>query len=307
MTGHKTKHGIGHRLNKNAGYFFIAPWLIGFVLFTMLPMCISFVLSLTKYNVISSPEYYGLGNYVELFTGDKRLWASFGATLKYVFIQVPLRLIFSLFIAILLYKTGSRLVGVYRALLYLPSVIGGSVAMSVMWRQVFGIDGVVNYFLQKLGLIDEAFNWISRPGTAMASLIILGVWQFGSPMLIFLAGLKQIPNSYYEAASIDGAGWFNKLRRITLPLLTPIIFFNLLMQMIGAFMCFTEAYIITSGGPMDKTLFYVLYLYQKSFGYYQMGFGCAMAWILLLIMGIITAVIFKTSNYWVFYESKGGR
>lgn len=292
-------------VKKTAGWVFISPWLIGFLVFTLLPMGISFYLSLTRYDVISPPVFTGFQNYVEIFTNDPRFFSAVKATLQYVLLHVPLKLLFSLFVAILLYQTGNRIVSVYRALFYLPSIIGGSVAMAVMWRRVFGVDGLVNYFLRSWGLIDYEVSWLGQPSTAMMSLVLLGVWQFGSPMLIFLAGLKQIPESYYEAAAIDGCGWWGRLFRITLPLLTPIIFFNLLMQLIRAFMCFTEAFVITEGGPMDRTLFYVLYLYQKSFKFFQMGYGCALAWILLAVMGIFTAIVFKSSNYWVFYESKG--
>ena len=292
-------------MNKTAGWIFISPWLLGFLGFTLIPMAVSFYLSLTKYDIISAPVFTGMENYRNIFGSDERFISAIKATMTYVFTHVPLKLLFSLAVAMMLYSTGSRIVSVYRALFYLPSIIGGSVAMAVMWRRVFGVDGMVNYFLRTWNLIDYEVSWLGQASTAMLTLVLLGVWQFGSPMLIFLAGLKQIPNSYYEAAAIDGCGWWNRTFRITLPMLTPIIFFNLLMQIIRAFMCFTEAFIITDGGPMDRTLFYVMYLYQKSFKFFQMGYGCALAWILLAVIGIFTAIVFKTSSYWVFYESKG--
>ncbi|MCI8623493.1 MAG: sugar ABC transporter permease [Provencibacterium sp.] len=300
------RRSVSRFFDRAAGYLFISPWLIGFLGFTLLPMAVSFYLSLTRYNVISPPVFVGLKNYAEIFTNDDRFISALQATLVYVFVHVPLKLLFSLAVAMLLYKTGSRIVSVYRALFYLPSIIGGSVAIAVMWRRIFGVDGIVNDFLGRLGLIEYEISWLGQPSTAMGTLILLGIWQFGSPMLIFLAGLKQIPDSYYEAAAIDGCGWWGRLWRITLPLLTPILFFNLLMQLIRAFMCFTEAFIITEGGPMDRTLFYVLYLYQKSFKYFQMGYGCALAWILLAVIGLFTLLVFRSSQYWVFYESKDG-
>lgn len=227
---------------------------------------------------------------------------SLGVTFKFVFISIPLRLLFALMVAMILNRD-SKAVPIYRVIYYLPSILGGSVAVSVMWKYCFSKTGVFNSFLNMLG-IPCNISWISNKDTALWSIILLFIWQFGSPMLIFLSGLKQIPRSYYEAAVVDGAGPVKKFFRITLPLLSPIIFFNLVMQMIGGFMVFSQAMIITDGGPMNKTLVYALYLYRQSFAYYKMGYGCAMAWILLVIIGFFTALVFKSSSAWVFYENE---
>lgn len=287
-----------------AGYAFISPWLIGFILFTIFPMGLSFVLSFTQYDILSAPKWIGLENYINIFINDDRFISALKATFSYVFAAIPLRLIFALFVAMLLVKD-RRLVSGYRAAYYIPSLIGGSVAVAVMWRQLFGANGAINSVLIELGIIEKGISWVGNPKTALWTLILLAVWQFGSPMLIFIAGLKQIPDSYYEAASIDGANNWQKFIRITIPSLTPIIFFNFLMQTISGFMAFTESYIITEGGPFDRTLFYAVYLFQKAFEFYDMGYASALAWVLLVIIGIFTAIIFKTSNYWVHYESEG--
>lgn len=287
-----------------AGYAFISPWLIGFILFTIFPMGLSFVLSFTQYDLLSAPKWIGLENYINIFINDDRFISALKATFSYVFAAIPLRLIFALFVAMLLVKD-RRLVSGYRAAYYIPSLIGGSVAVAVMWRQLFGANGAINSVLIELGLMEKGISWVGNPNTALWTLILLAVWQFGSPMLIFIAGLKQIPDSYYEAASIDGANGWQKFTKITLPSLTPIIFFNFLMQIISGFMAFTESYLITGGGPFDRTLFYAVYLFEKAFKFYDMGYASALAWILLVIMGVFTAIIFKTSNYWVHYESEG--
>ncbi|QUI22783.1 sugar ABC transporter permease [Vallitalea pronyensis] len=285
------------------GYICIAPWLIGFFIFTLMPILTSFYFSFTKYDVISMPEWHGLANYKDIFLTDARFLKSLLVTFKYVFLSVPFRLAFALFVAVL-FAQKRKMVGLYRTLFYIPSIIGGSVAVAVMWRQLFGVEGALNAILIKLGLLDNPSSWIGNPKTALWTLIILAAWQFGSPMLIFLAGLKQIPKSFYEAASIDGANRFQQFWRITIPSLTPVIFFNFIMQTISGFMTFTQSYIITEGGPFDSTLLYAQYLFEKAFRFYKMGYGSALAWILLLIIAVFTSLIFKSSSYWVFYESK---
>jgi multiple sugar transport system permease protein len=219
---------------------------------------------------------------------------------------VPLRLAFALLIALML-NTASRAVGLYRSLFYLPSLIGGSVAVAIMWRNVFGDVGIVNILLDVLGI--PSVRWFGNPTAALWMLIFLSVWQFGSSMLIFLAGLKGIPKSYYEAASVDGANGIQKFFKITLPMLSPVILFNTVMQTIAAFMTFVPAFIISkgTGGPLDGTLLYSLYLFIQGFEFFNMGYASAMAWIMLIIVGILTAIIFTTSKYWVHYESEGGR
>lgn len=283
------------------GYLFISPWLLGFLIFTVIPILASFVLAFTQYDVLSAPVWTGLANFDRMFFKDARYWKSVSATFYYVFTAIPLRLVFALLVAMLL-NNHYKLTSIYRAAFYAPSIIGGSIAVAVMWRQVFGKAGLVNFVMAFLGI--PAINWLGNPSTAIWTLIILAVWQFGSPMLIFLAGLKQIPNELYEAASIDGAGAVAKFFKITLPMLSPIILFNLVMQMISGFMVFTQAFIITEGAPLDTTLFYALYLYRRAFTTFEMGYASAMAWILLLIIGLFTAITFKFSSYWVYYEQK---
>ncbi|KIL38192.1 ABC transporter permease [Gordoniibacillus kamchatkensis] len=283
------------------GYAYISPWLLGFVLFVIGPMAASLYLSFTDYNMLSEPHWIGLRNYITMFTDDPRYWTALKVTFKFVVISVPLKLAFALFIAVL-FNGKHRGLSVYRTAYYIPSIIGGSVAVAVMWRQLFGVDGAINSVLVHFGV--EPKNWIASPVFSIWTLILLVVWQFGSPMLIFLAGLKQIPTDLYESAAVDGAGRARRFLSITLPMLTPVIFFNLVMQTIDGFMTFTQSFLVTQGGPLDKTLFYALYLYQKAFGgTFSMGYASSMAWILLLIVATFTALIFKSSSAWVYYES----
>jgi multiple sugar transport system permease protein len=293
------------RRHNATGYLYLSPWLIGFLLFTFLPILASLFLAFTKYDILTLPTWIGFDNFDKMLFHDRRFWRSIRATFYYVFTAIPLRLIFALIVAMLL-NTGRKLVPVYRAVYYAPSIVGGSVAVAVMWREVFGPDGLVNFLLALFGI--PGMSWLGNPKTAIWTLILLAAWQFGSPMLIFLAGLKQIPTELYESASIDGAGRWSRFFHITIPMLTPVILFNLVMQIIAGFMIFTQAFIITSGtgAPLDTTLLYTLYLYRRAFETFQMGYGSAMAWILLLIIAFFTALIFKSSRYWVFYESKGG-
>lgn len=281
------------------GYFFIMPWLVGFLAFTLVPFVMSFVLSFTNFNILSSEtKFIGLDNYVKLFTQDKLFIKSLQVTFKFAFISVPLRLIFALFVAMILNRK-SRAVGLYRVIYYLPSIIGGSVAVSVMWRNLFTKTGVVNSLLQAVGL-NCNINWLSNRSTALYTLILLYVWQFGSSMLIFLAALKQIPTSLYEAARVDGANGWQQFWKITLKLLTPNIHFNLIIQMINGFLAFTQCLIITQGKPMNSTLFYTVYMYQQSFEFGSTGYGAALAWVMLIIIALITWFLFATKRFWVY-------
>ena len=282
-----------------AGLAFTSPFIIGFLLFMIVPMMISLYYSLCDYNILSAPVFVGLKNYIKMFS-DEVFFKTIGVTFFYALISVPLRLAFALLVAMLLLNS-SRLTAFYRAAYYLPSIIGGSVAVSILWKRMFAIDGVINKVLAVFGMKDPV-SWLGDKNTAIWTLISLGVWQFGSSMLIFLSSLKQIPPSLYEAASIDGAGKFRQFFKITLPLLTPTIFFNLVMQMINGFLAFTQCYIITQGKPMNSTLFYTVYMYQQSFEYYNTGYGAALAWVMLLIVGLITAFLFATKRFWVYEE-----
>ncbi|CAM3844991.1 sugar ABC transporter permease [Cohnella lubricantis] len=294
-------------LQNGAAYLFLLPWLIGFFCLTLGPMIGSLYLSLTKYNLLNAPEWIGFANYAELFTNDDKFTQSLSVTFKYVFMSVPLRLIFALLVAMALNK-GIRALGVYRTVYYVPSLLGGSVAISIVWRQLFGGDGAINRFLGWFGV--KGPYWISHPDYIMYPIVTLAVWQFGSSMVIFLAGLKQVPSDLYEASQVDGAGKLRQFFRITLPLLTPVIFFNLIMTVINSFQAFTPAYVIGdgSGGPLDASLFYTLYLYLEGFAYFNMGYASALAWIILAIIALLTGIIFATSRYWVFYgDGKEGR
>lgn len=279
------------------GYLFIGPWLFTFFAFTLIPIIASLILSFTDYDILSPPTWVGLENFQRMFTADPRYWRSVKATFYYVFTAVPLRLAFALAVAMLL-NTKRHMVGGYRAAYYAPSIVGGSVAVAVMWREIFGTDGLIN------AVFNTDVAWLGNPSTAIWTLILLAVWQFGSPMLIFLAGLKQIPSEIYEAAAIDGATNWRSFWSVTLPLLTPIILFNLVLQTISGFMVFTQAFIVTGGAPLDTTLFYALYVYQRAFVTLQMGYASAMAWVLLMIVAFFTALVFRSSSYWVFYETK---
>jgi multiple sugar transport system permease protein len=278
----------------------LAPWLVGLEAITLGPMLISLYLSFTDYNLLQEPTFVGLDNFTRMFE-DTRLLNSLRVTFVYVLAGVPLQLAVALLIAVLLDR-GIRGLPFYRSVFYLPSLLGGSVAVAILWKQIFGTTGLVNQFLALVGI--EGPGWISDPNTALSTIILLHIWTFGSPMIIFLAGLRQIPHMYYEAAQVDGASKVSQFLRITLPLLSPIIFFNLVLQIVGAFQSFTQAFIVSggTGGPSDSTMFFTLYLYQKGFGQFDMGYASAMAWVLLLIIGALTAINFYASKFWVFYD-----
>lgn len=299
----KQARSFRERQENRAAFVFLIPWLIGLVVFTLGPMLVSLYLSFTRYDLFSAPNWVGLGNYTRMFQRDNSWQASLNVTALFVLWVVPLRLVFALAVAMVLNRS-IRGVSLYRAIYYLPSLLGGSVAIAILWRQVFGGDGLINRLLAVFGI--DGPNWIANPDTALSTLIVLGIWQFGSPMIIFLAGLKQIPAELYEASEIDGAGKLAKFFRITLPLLTPIIFFNLIMQMISSFQSFTPAFIISggSGGPAKSTLFYTLYLYQQGFSFFRMGYASALAWTLVAIIAVFTAINFIASKYWVFYGDR---
>lgn len=296
----KSRLSFKQWLNKEnvAGYVCTGPFLIGFLLFMIVPMGLSLYYSLCDYNILSPAKWTGLANYIKIFTADTKFYKVVGVTFFYALISVPLRLVFALIVAMLLVRK-SRMSAVYRAVYYLPSIIGGSVAVSILWKRMFAMDGVFNSLLAMIGLKTN-FAWLGNTQTAIWTLILLAVWQFGSSMLIFLASIKQIPATLYEAAEVDGASKGKQFWRITLPLLTPTIFFNLVMQMINGFLAFTQCYIITQGKPMDSTLFYTVYMYQQSFEFYHTGYGAALAWIMLAIVALFTWVLFATKKFWVY-------
>jgi len=269
-------------------------------------MIMSLYFSFTQYDMATAPKWIGLGNYVDM-ARDPRLHKSLQVTFTYVGLSIPFQLSFALLLATVL-KKNRRGVRFYRAMFYLPSLFGGSVAVALLWRQIFNKTGVINQLLNLFGIVGK--NWIATPSTVLYTLVTLAVWQFGSSMVVFLGGLKQIPADYYEAAEIDGANKVQLFFKITLPLLTPMVFFNLVMTIINAFQAFTSSYIISqgSGGPMDSTMFYTLYLYIKGFRQFAMGYASAMAWVLLIIIAVVTAIMFAAANRWVYYDDveKGG-
>jgi multiple sugar transport system permease protein len=283
-----------------AGYTFLLPWLLGFIALTVGPMISSLYLSFTNYNLFEPPKWIGFDNYTTLFQ-DERFLQSVGVTTSYVVFGTPLKLAAALAVAMLL-NSARKGQGFYRSAFYAPSLIGASVSIAIVWKAMFGDSGPVDEGLSFFGI--NLGGWVGNPELSIPMMILLTVWQFGAPMVIFLAGLKQIPADLYEAASMDGAGPIRKFLNITWPMLSPVVFFNLLMETIHAFQIFNSAYIISNGegGPAGSTLFYTLYLYLRGFSDFRMGYASAMAWLLLIVVGIITLVIFKTSKSWVHYS-----
>lgn len=283
-----------------AGYTFLLPWLLGFIILTIGPMISSLYLSFTNYNLFDPPKWIGLDNYTTMFQ-DERFLQSVGVTVSYVVFGTPLKLAAALAVAMLL-NSARKGQGFYRSAFYAPSLIGASVSIAIVWKAMFGDSGPVDQGLSLFGI--NLGGWVGNPAMTMPMFILLTVWQFGAPMVIFLAGLKQIPADLYEAASMDGAGPVRKFFNITWPMLSPVVFFNLLMETIHAFQIFSSAYIISNGegGPAGSTLFYTLYLYLRGFSDFRMGYASAMAWLLLIVVGILTLIIFRTSKGWVHYS-----
>ncbi|MBW8091275.1 MULTISPECIES: carbohydrate ABC transporter permease [Streptomyces] len=297
------------RERQGAAWVFLSPWVIGATVLTLLPMAVSLYLSFTDYDMFDAPRWIGFRNYTQMFTEDPRYWRSVTTTLTYVVIAVPLQLALALAVAIAL-KSVKRGKGFYRSAFYAPSLLGASMSIALVWRAIFNDGGSVDNLLSGMGI--DIGGWINKPGWAILSVALLTIWQFGAPMVIFLAGLQQIPAELYEAAAVDGASWWRQFRSITIPMLSPVLFFNLVLQMIQAFQVFTPAFAVSAGkgGPADSTLVYTLYLYDRGFTASHMGYASAMAWVLLLAIGVVTAVLFRTSRAWVFYANdtnEGGR
>ncbi|MFF3494053.1 carbohydrate ABC transporter permease [Streptomyces sp. NPDC002795] len=288
------------RRDNLAGYLFMSPWLAGFLLLTAGPMIASLYYAFTDYNLFAAPKWIGLRNFTAMFD-DPRWQKSVEVTLKYVVIGTPLKLLLALGVALLLNQS-RRGQGLYRAAFYAPSLIGASVSVGFVWRALFSDNAVVDKGLGSLGL--NLGGWIGDPDLILYSLVALTVWQFGAPMVIFLAGLKQVPRELYEAAAVDGAGPLRRFWNITLPMISPVLFFNVLLESIHSFQIFGSAYVVSNTfcGPADATLVYTCYLYQKGFQQSQMGFASAMAWMLLLAVALVTAVLFWSQKKWVHYE-----
>ncbi|MFF0156660.1 carbohydrate ABC transporter permease [Streptomyces sp. NPDC005263] len=289
------------REREGAAWVFLSPWVLGASVLTLLPMAVSLYLSFTDYNLFDPPRWVGLRNYTQMFTEDPRYWRSVMTTLTYVVVAVPLQLALALVVALAL-KSMKRGKGFYRSAFYAPSLLGASMSIALVWRAVFNDGGTVDNLLGTGG-------WVNKPGYALLAVALLTVWQFGAPMVIFLAGLQQIPAELYEAAAVDGAGKWRQFVSVTVPMLSPVLFFNLVLQTIQAFQVFTPAFAVSAGkgGPADSTLVYTMYLYDRGFVASHMGYASAMAWVLLLVIGVVTAVLFRTSRSWVFYASEGDR
>lgn len=284
--------------SKYLGFWYVAPYVLGLLLFTAFPFIASLYLSFTDYDLLSSPEWVGLDNYEKLFTRDRTFNKSLEVTLLYVAITVPLKLAFALFIAVILnYRL--KAIGLFRTAFYVPSILGGSIAIAVLWRYIFADTGLMNMMIEGLG--GEGVNWFGDPENALFTISLLRCWQFGSAMVIFLAALQSVDKSLYEASAIDGAGKWEMFRHITLPLITPVIFFNLIMQTVQAFQEFNGPYIITEGGPLKSTYLLPLYIYDKAFKSFDMGYASAIAWVLFVIIMVLTLVAFWSSKKWVYY------
>ncbi|SMX45997.1 carbohydrate ABC transporter permease [Actibacterium lipolyticum] len=284
--------------SKYQGLWYVAPYVIGLLLFTGFPFVASLYLSFTDYDLLSSPKWVGTENYEKLFTRDRTFKKSLNVTLIYVCTTVPLKLAFALFIAVVLnYRIKG--IGFFRTAYYVPSILGGSIAIAVLWRYIFANTGLINMIIGLFGF--EPINWFGEPGNALFTITLLRVWQFGSAMVIFLAALQSVDKSLYEAASIDGAKPWQIFRHVTLPLITPVIFFNLIMQTVQAFQEFNGPYIITEGGPLKSTYLLPLYIYDEAFKSFDMGYASAIAWVLFVIIMVLTLIAFWSSKKWVYY------
>ncbi|MEU7588136.1 sugar ABC transporter permease [Micromonospora sp. NPDC049230] len=283
-----------------AGYLFLSPWIVGVLLLTLGPMLASLYLSFTDYDLFDTPRWIGLDNYQRMFE-DARWLKSVRVTALYVALAVPIKLACALAVAMLL-NNERRGRAFYRAAFYGPSLIGASVSLAIVWKAMFSDDAVVDRMLGTVGV--HAGGWAGNPDFSLLMLVLLAVWQLGAPMVIFLAGLKQVPRELYEAAQVDGAGGWRRFRSITLPMISPVLFFNLLLETINAFQVFTSAYIVggPNGQPAGTTLFYTIYLFDRGFGDYRMGYASAMAWVLLAGVGLVTLFLFRTARGWVYYS-----
>ena len=283
------------------GWVMVSPFLIGFVFLTAIPMIASFVISFSEWDMLSNPEWIGFDNYKKLFFEDALALHSLNITILFTIVSIPLNILFGLALAMLL-NTSIRGLAIFRTIYYLPAILSG-VAVALMWRWIFSTEfGLLNALLDIIGI--EGPAWLTDRIWVLPSFVIMRLWSVGGGMIIYLAGLQSIPTNLYEAANIDGANWWHKTRFITLPLLSPTIFFQLIVGFIFSMQIFTEAFIMTNGGPADASLFYLLYLYRQAFQYFDMGYASALAWVLFVVILFLTIVMFKTSRFWVYYEAE---
>ncbi|EKO3428596.1 sugar ABC transporter permease [Vibrio fluvialis] len=291
--------------SRKLGLAYLSPYIIGLIVFTAFPFVSSFLMSFTDYDLMTAPKFVGIENYRYMLTEDDLFWKSMSVTFAYVFLTIPVKLAFALFIAFIL-NFKLKGIGFFRTAYYIPSILGSSIAIAVLWRALFAIDGVLNGMLDFIGI--DPVNWLGEPSFALFSITLLRAWQFGSAMVIFLAALQNVPQSQYEAALIDGASKWQMFMKVTVPLITPVIFFNFIMQTTQAFQEFTAPYVVTGGGPMKSTYLISLYIYETAFKFFDMGYGSALAWSLFIVVAIFTAITFRSSKYWVFYSGdKGGK
>jgi len=290
------------------GYLCIAPWLMGFVCLTVGPVIFSFIMSLTKWDMINPPSFVGASNYATIFADDDRFRQSLKITAIYAGCAVPLGMVCSLALAMLLNLKVKAMSG-FRSIFYIPAILPGA-AVAMVWTMVLRPQpsGIFNAILGSLARVLHLqfipVPWLTSPDWVLKSFIIMSLWGVGGGMIIYLAGLQSVPTQLYEAAEIDGAGSWGKFRNVTLPMISPTLFFNLVMGLIGSFQVFTSSFIMTQGGPANASLFYVLYLYQKAFKYLQMGYACALAWILFAVILALTLFVMSTSRRWVYYEAE---
>ncbi|HJR79095.1 MAG TPA: sugar ABC transporter permease [Anaerolineales bacterium] len=306
-----------------AGYAFVVPWIIGFLIFTIGPMLASLYFSFTRYNIIDPPQWVGLANYQKAFSGiwdvirtgdpsqfkDPLFWKSLQVTIYYASIALPLNLAFSFFLAVLLNQK-VRGINIWRTVYFLPSIIAG-VAVTLLWVRILNPRvGVLNPFLKNVLGVQNPPGWLADPEWAVPALVIMGLWSVGGTMIIYLAGLQGVPTDLYDAAKVDGANAWQRFWNVTFPMMTPVLFYNLVLGMIATFQYFTQVYVATSsslgglGSPQHSTLFYNVYLYQNAFRYFDMGYASTLAWILFIIVLSLTALVFRSSDIWVYYEGQ---
>ena len=304
MAGKGRSGKVQSRENRN-GYLFVMPWILGFFLFTLLPMVFSAILSLCEWDIVtglSTIEFVGLENFTSMFK-DPKFWQSLKVTFKFCLITIPCYQIASLFVAFLL-AMDIKGMKIFRVVYFLPSIIP-TIAATMIWTRIFAQDGILNKSLSVIGIKGPA--WLTDRNTALYALMIMGLWGVGNTIIIYLSGLQGVSEELKEAARVDGAKGWQIFFKITVPMISPTIFFNVVMAVIGSFQYFTQAYVMTEGGPMQSTLFYNLYLYQKAYKEYQMGYASAMAWVMFIIIMLFTMLVIKSSSFWVYYQNDDKR
>ncbi len=284
------------------GLLYIAPWLLGFTILQLYPFLMSIYYSLTDFSGLSTPNFVGLQNYITLFTKDREFWDSFRVTLVYTLYTVPGKLLMALVVAMLMNRS-MKGINFLRTVYYIPSLFGGSVAVCILWKLMYMDDGIINSILGIFRL--PKVQWLGNTKTALLTICLLEIWQFGSSMVMLLAALKNVPMDLYEAADLDGAGSWQKFVKITLPQISPIIFFNMIMQTINALQAFTNAFVITKGGPLKATYVLGMKLYQEAFSYYKMGYASAISWVIFAVIMVVTLLLFRSSSGWVYYQDGG--